>query len=399
MTLRRLAVTLGVVLVGVTVSAGAQPAQPGMAGVEDQTGSLEILTKPPGARIELDGVPVGSTPQRLAWVRVGKHQVVLLHQDYQAVEREVAIEYEQLARLEAELQPQPGRIVVTSTPEQAEVWLGDRKLGVTVWAGELPPGQHRIRVAKEGYEDALFDLLLDPNDAKSLDARLKKWDFGEMVLVAAGEFWMGSDNGDPDERPRHRIYLDAYHIDTYEVTNAEYERFVDATREPAPGYWTDARFNEPRQPVVGVTWEDADTYCRWAGKRLPTEAEWEKAARGTDGRVYPWGDQWDASRANSNESHPGKPAPVGSYPTGVSPYGAHDMAGNVWQWVADWYDKDYYGRSPERNPKGPDSGTYRVLRGGSWSFDPVLLRTTFRYTFTPFNRYDSIGIRCARGAP
>jgi hypothetical protein len=119
-------------------------------------------------------------------VRVGKHKVVLSHKDYQAVEREVTIEYEQLARLEAELSPRPGRLVVTSTPGQAEVWAGDRKLGVTVWAGELPPGKHRIRVAKDGYEDALFDLLLDPHDAKSLDARLKKWDFGEMVLVPAG---------------------------------------------------------------------------------------------------------------------------------------------------------------------------------------------------------------------
>lgn len=384
--------------------------------LEEQAGALEIGTKPSGARIELDGVPIGVTPQKLPRVRVGKHALKLAHPDHQTVEREVTIEFEQLAKLDVDLPPKPGRVVITSTPAAAEVWLGSRKLGQTVWVGELQPGKHQIRVAKEGYEDRLFDVLLGPNEAKSLDAQLKKWDLGEMVLVPAGEFWMGSDEYD-NEKPRHRIHLDAFYLDKYEVANAQFKAFIDARGyerqdlwSPAgwqwrgqqnviqPSYWADSKWNEPKQPVVGVSWHEAEAFCRFAGKRLPTEAEWEKAARGTDGRKYPWGEQWDKSRANSGESGIGRTVVVGSYPSGASPYGAHDVAGNVWEWVADWYDSGYYQRSPERNPRGPDSGSSRVLRGGSWNGGPILLRTANRNYYTPvYRRYD-IGFRCARGS-
>jgi formylglycine-generating enzyme required for sulfatase activity len=381
----------------------------------EQAGALEVLTKPAGVKIEVDGVPMGTSPQKLPRLRVGKHKVAVSHDDYQRVERDVTIDYEQLAKLEIELPPRPARLVITSSPGQAEFWVANRKLGLTVWAGELPPGKHLLRVAKDGYEDKLFDLLLGPNEAKSLDAALKKWDLGEMVLIPAGEFWMGSDEN-ADEKPRRRVHLDAYYIDKYEVTNAQFKAFADArgygrqelwspdgwrwrsgNSITQPSSWTHGKWNEPKQPVVSVSWYEAEAFCRFGGKRLPTEAEWEKAARGTDGRKYPWGEQWDASRANSSESKLGKPAVVGSYPGGVSPYGAHDMAGNAWEWVADWYAADYYQQSPERNPTGPASGQSRVLRGGSWHYDPILLRSAARGLVTPVNRYSSIGFRCGRG--
>ena len=249
---------------------------------------------------------------------------------------------------------------------------------------------------------------------------IKGSDGAEMVLVPAGEFWMGSDasdrQADDSEKPKHKVYLDAYYFDKYGVTNAQSKAFMDGKgyerRELwsaagwqwrsqnnmiRPYYWNVTRWNESRQPVVGVSWYEADAFCRFAGKRLPTEAEREKAARGTDGRKYPWGNQWDSSRANSGESKILKTTPVGSYPTGVSPYGVYDLTGNVWEWVADWFRFDYYERSPDRNPKGPESGRYKALRGGSWNYlFSRSLRTAFRLEYSPDSRFDFLGFRCAR---
>ena len=167
----------------------------------------------------------------------------------------------------------------------------------------------------------------------------KKTSSPVMVSVPAGEFWMGcNEQADKrcnfDEKPYHKVYLDAYYIDKYEVTQSEYNECV--TTDKCPANRKKDGFTGDRQPVIGVSWEDADTYCKWAGKRLPTEAEWEKAARGTDGRVYPWGNSFDPTRANYAGAL-GKTSEVGSYPSGASPYGALNMAGNVWEWVADWY--------------------------------------------------------------
>lgn len=252
-------------------------------------------------------------------------------------------------------------------------------------------------------------------------------DGAPMVLVPAGSFLMGSTKDEIDkaikdcvremtkdqhvcenriksELPQHRVGIDAFYIDKFEVTVA---RFVKFKRErifkiePAAFDQVD-EIKHWNLPVVGVNWNDAAAYCFWAGKRLPTEAEWEKAARGMDGRTYPWGnEQAAASFANFNKDftghvYDGNLAPVDSYEAGNSPYGLHHMAGNVWEWTADWYGKNYYGRSPDHNPQGPSSGEDRVIRGGSWSHGSVILRSTDRGHISPSAQVVYIGFRCAQ---
>ncbi len=268
-----------------------------------------------------------------------------------------------------------------------------------------------------------------------------------MALVPGGEFWMGinlegaigavgdcKDAGVAPtacaalverEMPGHRVVLDAYLIDRHEVTSAQFDRFVAATghvttaEREGTGWvsryvetewrWTavpGASWRAPDgtetaapgdHPVVQVSWLDGDAYCRWAGKRLPTEAEWEKAARGTDGRAYPWGDTWNAAMITDDPSVQRRP--VGALPDGASPFQVHGMAGNVAEWVADWFDKQYYEGSPAANPPGPSAGQYRVVRGGSWNHSRFYLRTTYRGREAPDSRDNRVGFRCARGLP
>ena len=230
----------------------------------------------------------------------------------------------------------------------------------------------------------------------------------DMVPIPAGKFSMGFQDGDEDERPVHTVVLDAFWIDRYEVTNGQYQAFLEALEYPPPIYWGDSRFKGLEQPVVGVAWVDADAYCRWAGKRLPTEAEWEKAARGTEGRIYPWGDKFDGVRLNwrGHADYARDPdpvadgyvftAPVGSYADGVSVYGIHDLLGNVWEWCADWYDENVYEIHAAQNPKGPSEGLTRVLRGGAWIDYQSNLRTTNRMRAFPTLKHMDIGFRCAK---
>lgn len=224
-------------------------------------------------------------------------------------------------------------------------------------------------------------------------------DGAPMALIPAGDFHMGDpfNEGGAGERPRHTVYLDAFYIDIYEVTNAQYQKFMDAVGYAGPKYWNNSTYNAPDQPVVGVTWFDAVAYAEWAGKRLPTEAEWEKAARGgLVGKCYPWGD--DISHDDANYSGTGgkdvwfNTSPVGSFAS--NGYGLYDMAGNVWEWCADWHDSGYYANSPRNNPLGPDSGRYRVLRGGSWIDAPDYLRVATRISSAPASTYDLVGFRC-----
>jgi formylglycine-generating enzyme required for sulfatase activity len=231
-----------------------------------------------------------------------------------------------------------------------------------------------------------------------------------MRLVPAGEFSMGSDY--VTESPIHQVYLDAFYMDTYEVTNALYKACVDAGGCTSPkrkysstrsNYYGSLEFDN--YPVIYVDWYQSAAYCEWRGASLPTEAQWEKAARGTDKRTYPWGEGIDCDKANYYDYVSSKSAycvgdttPVGSYEKGISPYGIYDLAGNVWEWTSDWYSDTYYQNSPYENPLGPDSGKYRVLRGGSWYYNSDS-RSAERYNdITPGSVLVIAGFRCARDA-
>ncbi|OAI45170.1 hypothetical protein AYO43_01825 [Nitrospira sp. SCGC AG-212-E16] len=222
-----------------------------------------------------------------------------------------------------------------------------------------------------------------------------------MVLVPAGTFTMGSWAGDADERPVHRVYVDAFFMEKYQVSVGQYATFLEATSQAAPPEWNImSRAMHQKRPVVNVDWADADAYCKWAGKRLPTEAEREKAARGADGRVYPWGNELPtglhANLMREKWSNHWALSPVGMFEGGKSPYGIYDMAGNVWEWVSDWYAADYYKTGPSHNPTGPPTGDYKVIRGGSWGSGPEGLRAAERETHLPTFRGFGTGFRCAK---
>ena len=227
----------------------------------------------------------------------------------------------------------------------------------------------------ESYQTALLARMLDQSSRQ----------------VPAGTFMMGSEEGHPHERPVIQVYVDAYEIDRFEVTNAQFQRYLQASQRPPPRYWDGDEYprGSARLPVVGVSWTDAQGYCSWVGKRLPTEAEWEKACRGERGQTYPWGESWDPEQANLNlnrsirwpnsiddawdylveiDGERSQPSlnPVGSFPGGISPYGVFDMAGNASEWVLDWYNWSGYAEMPMTNPINKEPPWNHSLRGSGW---------------------------------
>jgi sulfatase modifying factor 1 len=226
----------------------------------------------------------------------------------------------------------------------------------------------------------------------------------DMVVIPRGEFTMGSK--EHADEPAHNVVTDAYAIDKYEVSNDKYKQFMTATGHPAPAYWDDPRLNKPNHPVVGVNWNDATAFCKWEGKRLPTEAEWERAAKGPKGDAhYPWeGHDINPNKANYGQNYTGT-KPIDSFPEGVNGFGLYNMAGNVFEWVQDWYDPKYYRESPALNPQGPDKGynfanqgQVRVLRGGSWLAPETSLHASHRFWNQPENNSYGVGLgfRCAK---
>ncbi len=249
------------------------------------------------------------------------------------------------------------------------------------------------------------------------DTWMRPGDRMEMVYVPAGEFEMGSSDGGSDELPVHRIFMDSFWIDRTEVTNAQYRRCAKAgvCDEPNECDWGGSTYEDAErmdQPAFCVNWYSAQAYCEWTGGRLPTEAEWEYAARGPSANIYPWGNEFDGElldfcdatceyrhRNPAFDDDHARAAPVASYPEGASWCGALDMAGNVWEWVADWYGYNYYRESSAQNPTGPSSGSSRVLRGGSWFDNERNVRSANRFFYTPLYRYYRVGFRCVAAGP
>ncbi len=270
---------------------------------------------------------------------------------------------------------------------------------ISIYQGKIKEVRMRI-----GYEPVVIVPVTTPTPVSATD---------DMVLIPDGEFLMGSNYGHIDETPIHKTYLDAFHIDKYEVTNLQFSQFLNEKGNQEEGgiAWLDTsdedclieyrngkyqpRSGYENHPVIEVSWFGARAYAEWAGKRLPTEAEWEKAARGgLVGKKYPWGDSIDSSKANYGENV-GQTTTVGRYPP--NNYGLYDMGGNVWEWVSDWYDEDYYSSSDShRNPQGPNHGSERVIRGAGWSNDAGYLHSAGRSYVNPDSTSNHLGFRCAK---
>ncbi len=363
--------------------------------LERLKGEVYVKVRPFGSAVFLDRKKIGQSPVKRK-VNTGNRALEVRREGYRKLSRSVRVEFGKTAEVSDRLVAIPtGTLVVTSRPPGARISIGKRSLGKTPRAVRLYEGRYTITLRKEGYKPATRTALVRGDRKSTLLAVLVVEPIPPgMVKVPAGWFIMGSDSGADDEKPKRRVYLDKFYIDKYPVTNARFRRF--GTPEKDFG----AKFNGDRQPVVGVTWFQVRDYCTSAGKRLPTEAEWEKAARGVDGREYPWGNEWDGSKVIWEKNSGGKTHPVDrTYNTHRSPYGAMDMAGNTWEWVSDRYGKNYYANAPERNPKGPASGGGRVLRGGSWYFDYATnFRAAYRDLGRPGNRYDRVSFRCAKAS-
>ncbi len=314
---------------------------------------------------------------------------------------------------------------ITSRPPGAAIILRAKDASkkdmdiVTPCEIQVTPGEYDLILSKLGYQPAHRHLSIK-GKTENIDIQLTKFTLSDMIEIPAGPFRMGSSDAEiekisndlahgelsPDaqwfmaERPQHEARVEKFYIDKYEITHAQYEKFVLATGRSIPRHWEGGTYPEGKEdhPVVYVSWEDADAYCTWAGKRLPTETEWEKAARGTDGLIWPWGDTFDVTKCNVESWEGSGSRPVGSYPGGVSPYGVYDMAGNVWEWTNSWYDA-YPGSTYTNTEFGQK---LRVLRGGSWyhynSLGPIGARCASRDRQVPQAVSYVAGFRCAIGA-
>ncbi len=379
----------------------ASPAEVEVKEEKQTTGILNIKTKPSGAKLNLNGKALGTSPKTILAQEAGRYQVRAAKEGYYPAKGTVQVKAGQSSDLTLQLKRLEGDLKVNSMPKGVALLIDGKPRGKTNLHLYLRPGKHTLILQKKGYKQLKKLVNLPANQAVTLNLALEKHGAPKtegMIYIPGGEFIMGSKNGNPNEQPLHKITVDGFYIDKYEVSNADYRKFVKATGHIEPAFQHDNDLNKPNLPVVGVTWKDAGAYAKWAGKRLPTEAEWEKAARGFDGRTYPWGNKYEQGRANkagAGDSYQFT-APARSFAGGASPYGVINLAGNIWEWCADWYAGDYYAKSPNFNPKGPVKGERRAIRGGSWEDAQENLRSSNRYAEEPKYFGYNLGFRCVK---
>ncbi len=357
--------------------------------LDPEVGFISVRSEPEGAEIILDGEKVlGKTPLYREPLQTGTYSYEVRHEDYLPSTKDFEVKANYSYDWLHKLTPREAELTVYTRPTSATIYIDEEPQTDSSPARfSLRPGTYTVAVVRGGYRRKETVVNLSANDEEKIELRLEP---GEeppgMVLIPEGTFLFGLDKGAPDEAPQREIFLDAYYIDRTEVTNAEFkEVFPEYSYSEGDGNY----------PVTGVTFMQALEYASKVNKRLPTEAEWEKAARGTDGRLYPWGDQFDKERCNVEESGIGRPTRCGSFPLGASPFRVLDMAGNAYEWTFDWY-KAYPGNTEINKDYGQ---IYRVLRGGSYLSRRYDARCPRRH----FDRMDvsreDYGFRCVMDLP
>lgn len=356
--------------------------------MEHHSGRLRVSTEPIGADVliidEDDTKNIGITPLPPTPIKTGSYTLEIRKENFYPIQEELTVERGGLYTYDRGLTAMEAQLRVFSRPSDADIYINDELRGERTPAMiTMTPGEYTIGVHKEGYIINETTLELKPNVTESVSAELKEgyMPIG-MVLIPAGTFQFGEDNKSPDEKPRSVVELPAFYIDKYEVTNAQFKKIFPAHT-----------FDDGREdyPVRGISWKQAADYAQAVGKRLPTEREWEKAARGPNGNEYPWGNAFDPSLVNYSSGVVSASKRIGSHRKGASYYGCFDMAGNVYEWVNDWYDP---------YPNNPDVeieyGTvYKVLRGGSYNSDSFEVRSAKRHYAKPETKREDYGFRCA----
>ncbi|MBI4870808.1 MAG: SUMF1/EgtB/PvdO family nonheme iron enzyme [Candidatus Riflebacteria bacterium] len=441
-------------------------------GRSAQKSELRALLKPRMAVLEVVSDPVGtdildeklvriSTAPARVHLDAGKRRLTFRSgRGFEERSEEVELAPGEERKLEVKLVPRPGLVEVTSVPTGARVSRDGQPVGTTSMTLTLPGrSQVMLTLSLPGYKDQMLQVTAEGGGRTVVEACLElaevtglepagtnsdgfreyrnTVDGSTLVFIPAGPYTRGTERGDADEKPQRTLTSSGFYIARDLVTNAQYRQFLAATGHRRPVSY--AGFDAEDQPVVGVDWNDACAYAAWAGLRLPTEAEWEKAARGLDDRLYPWGDEAPIDLVEELKEKLGRresqkrmaagwgaraTAPIGSYPAGNSPFGCRDLCGHVWQWCSDWYDAAYYAGCPETDPPGPEKGNERVCRGGCWSLRVVTLAqvwalarepgvfkretwrlhlprltVTTRGWYVPTYRFNNLGFRVARSHP